>query len=182
MSSVFWVGFGPRTYGLIGETEYPAGGAWVLDITTESGSTQMFFYTAYPSVGAMWEDEPPIFGYDALTLTDSDNTAATLQSAVNDLEVVTDSTLTAFGISTNGGFSLLFGSEEWANYSFSISLPTQDDTNTDSAQLTTRSPADGILSSEDIGTVTAAIVTFIEGLDTVTACTVTQQTVTPSTL
>jgi hypothetical protein len=167
----------------IDDTEYPVGSVQILDIVTSTGNTQMVLSTAYPNPGVLWEEDPPIIGFDALTEADAYGTATTLQSVVNAFDGVTGSTLTPFSVSGGDNFSLLFDSAEWANFTFNIALPTADEvTNADSAQLMTASPADGVLSSADIAAVNAALVTYIEGLDTVTACTVTQLTVTPSTL
>jgi hypothetical protein len=130
----------------------------------------MFFYTGYPQNG-----DP-----DALTLANSDNTAAALKVAVDGLATVTASTLTLFTVS-GGSAQPLFDADKWASFIFSITLPTEFGGNSDSAQLTSASPADGKLTAADLATVTSVLVTFIETLPTVTACTVTQQTVIPST-
>jgi hypothetical protein len=183
MSNVKWTGTIPSVI-VISDTPYPNGAGAVLDIVTGSGNTQMYLYTAYPNPGFEYFDDPPVIGYDALTATDAANTAAALQSAVNDLDGVTDSTLTTISVTTGpfGNANLLFDSAGWTNYVFTITLPTQDDADTEWAALFTSSPADGMLSSDDISTITSALVSFIEGLDTVTACTVAQATVTPDTL
>jgi hypothetical protein len=181
MSAVFWSGIIPRYPFTFNNVDYPVGGGWVLDITTSSGSTQMWFYTAYPSPGAEQYADPPQYSYDALTETDSDNTADELQTAVNGLSGVTDSTLTALGITGVQGATFLFPQDDWQSYTFAITLPAQDGQTSDSAQLLTRSPADGMLSQGDIDTVTAALQTYIGGLDTVTDVDIVQQAVTPAT-
>lgn len=183
MSSVYWAQAGPRTFFNIPGLEDPApvGGCWVLDIITTSGSSQIWFSTAYPNPGVEWEADPPQFSYDALTLTDSDDTAAALKLAVDGLEQVTSSTLTAFEVSGTGGASVIFPQDEWQNYTFAITIPAQDGQTYDSALLTTRSPADGMLSQGDIDTVTAALQTFISGLSTVVSVAIVQQTATPAT-
>lgn len=182
MSAVFWTGTPPQADTVIGETSYPNGGSWVLDITTESGSTQMFLYTNYPSPGVLIEDDPPIIGYDALSEADAEGTAAALQTAVNGLASVTDSTLTKLAV-TGQGVSILFAAEEWANYQFNITLPTEfEGTNFDYAQLLTRSPADSVLAQGDIDTVNAAVNSYISGLDTVTDVDTVLSFVTPGTI
>jgi hypothetical protein len=186
MSIAKWTFAGARTSVNISGTDYPFGGGWVLDIVTNNeGNAQMLLSTAYPNPGSLWQWDPPIIGLDALTEADSDSTAATLQTAVNALDSVVGSVLTPFGTAGSQSPVLLCDASVWASYQFSITLPTTDGvggstaTDLETAQLLTTSPADGKLSAADITAVTDALVTYLLGMSTVTACTVAQNTVTP---
>jgi hypothetical protein len=147
---------------------YPA--IYVLDIVTESGDTQMVLSTAYPGGDG-----------SELVQADADATAAALETAVSGLAEVTDVTTTPFTQGETGIITVLFDTTDYANFTFIISLPTEFDSPS-SAILISASPSDGMLTSDDLDTVNAAVLTAIEGLDTVTDCTVSQLFVTPGTL
>jgi len=184
MSSVKWTQTAGRSSAEVNGVSYPVGGAWVLDIITGTGNTQMFFSTAYPSPGYMQYNDPPIYSFDALTEADSDGTAAALKTAVDALSGVVGSTLTAFSVTQGVGVHLLFDAN-WSNFLFNITLPTEisgQENGSDSAQLTTASPADGKLSQADIDTITASLVAHIKTLNTVADCSVVQSVVTPATI
>lgn len=177
MSNVKWnQGFGNNLPG-----EGQLGSSYVLDIVTDAGDTQMNLYTFYPDTG-----------FDALTAASADDTAAALQSAVNALSAVTSSVLTPLSVqgppgtvNTSAPITVLYDAAAYACWLFAVTLPTEYSEygdSSDGASLITASPADGALSAADLATVTAALVTFMESLPTVTACTVTQQSVVPGTV
>ncbi len=145
--------------------------SYVLDITTGSGSTQMFLGLSYGSTDSLGT---------GLTQTDANNTAAALRTAVNGLTGVTGSTLTA--VSAPDSYTL-FDSAAYANFQLDLEIPDSF-ANPDHVinYLVTASPADGILSSGDLSTVTAAVRTQMLGMSNVVGCTVTQLAVTPSSL
>jgi hypothetical protein len=150
MSNVKWLPGGP--------------GSYVLQIVTTSGDTSMFLATQYP-------------GDDGTSLTqaDADNTATALKTAVDGLSGVTGSTLTPL---TGLGVQCIFDSAAWANYQFTAETPSE--WGYPNIQLVAASPADGMLTSGDLTTVTSAVVSFAETLTDVTGCTVAQETVSPS--
>lgn len=150
---------------------YLGSASYVLDIVTGSGNTQMYLGLAYGSVDSLGT---------GLTQTDADNTAAAMRTAVNGLTGVTGSTLTAF---SNPGGYLLFDSAAYANFQLDLEIPDSFASPDHVLNyLVTASPADGILSSGDLSTVTAAVRTYMLGMSNVVSCTVTQLTVTPATL
>lgn len=142
---------------------------YVLDITASSGGTQMFMATLFPGGDG-----------SVLTQADADGTASALRAAVNALSGVTGSVLTTADL---GGGQPTFDSSEWASYQFMITAAGSYAGNVPGVNLVTASPADGVLSSADISTVTAAVLSYLEGMSGVTGSgTVTQQVVTPATL
>ncbi len=145
--------------------------SYVLDVTTGTGSTQMFLGLGYGAV------DPADIG---LVPADADGTAAALQTAVNELSGVTDSTLTQFQASAS---YVLFDASDYANFHFTMSATSEAfGTFSVDSFLVTASPADGVLASGDLDTVTAAIVTYMGGLSGVSDPAVTQETVVPETL
>jgi hypothetical protein len=160
-------------------SQFGSGGfsaSYVLDVATGSGSTQVYLMTNWPGDGS------------PLTQADADATAAAVQSAVDGLADVTSSVLTGLSVQGPPGtvtagppVVLLLDSADYALWLLGVTLPTEWGTSTQ-AQLLSASPADGQLSDADLATVTAALVTFLESLDTVTACTAVQQSVVPGTV
>jgi hypothetical protein len=174
MSSVKWnQGFGS----VFGSEGANSSAGYVLDVVTSSGSTQMNLSTVWP----VPDDEL------ALTQANADATAAALQSAVNSLSGVISSVLTPFSVQGPAGtvnptpnVSLFYDADSYACFLFTLTVPSEFGS-TLSAQLISASPADGKLSAANLATVTTALVTFIETLPTVTACTVAQQVIVPGT-
>jgi hypothetical protein len=180
MSAVKWtVGNLGRLSVNIGGNDYDFGSGYVLDITTASGAAQMYLAMSIPNPGTGQFSEPPVYSNSALTATDADDTADALKTAVDDLVAVTGSTLTAASATAGSGAAAQFDTAAWQNYLFTISLPTEWGPGTESAQLLVDA---GPLSSGDVDTVTAALATFLEGLDTVTGVSMAQAAVTPSSL
>lgn len=147
---------------------------WVLDIVASAGSSQMYLVTTFPNDGA------------ALTQAEASGAATAMETAVTALADVTSTTLTE--VSVSGWITayqsavLLLDSAQWQGWSFTISLPDGGfGLGWTGAYLYTASPADGKLTTADISAVTAALATYFGGLTTVTACSVAQQAVTPTT-
>lgn len=145
--------------------------SYVLDVTTGSGNTQMF-------LGLQYGPQDP--SGTGLTQTDADGTASALKTAVDGLSSVTSSAKTTY--SATDGY-LLFDSAAYANHQFDIAIP-DNFSNPDHVFgfLVSASPADGILSSGDLSTVTSAVRSYMLGMTNVVSCTVTQLSVTPATL
>jgi hypothetical protein len=146
---------------------------WVLDITTESGDTQMYLSTSFPSDGT------------ALTQAMADGIASGLQSAAEALSGVTSCAITLVSISNtsyaNGMFMMVsLDSSEWICYE-GIAL-SSGEFNTSTVLFIARYPADGILSGADISGLASGLESALSALSGVTSCTVSQNVISPSTV
>lgn len=151
------------------------GSSYAVDIVPAGGgAAQVFLNTSWPQDGS------------GLAQSDADNAAAALETAVAALSSVTSATLTTVAPSSPAPIfaapALFFNSAQYAAWIYQVSLPGAFYGGISQAYMISSSPADGKLSGTDLASVTAAVVTFCLTMATVTACTVTQQSVTPATL
>jgi len=154
----------------------PNGQTYVLDISTGSGSTQMFFSISWPSWNA-----------PGLTQGNADDAIAAVQTAVSGISGVTSVDVNPLNLLGTapvlvGSLGSLTVDGTWRPYVIALTMSIYGTVGTLSASLVAASPGDGILTSADVDSVVAAAQTVIAAYTPVTECDVYVNAVSPSTV
>jgi hypothetical protein len=150
----------------------PEQNIYVLDITTGSGTSQMYLISFSPDDGR-------------LTQGQVDDVADALQTAIEAVSGVTACDLNPMSTTMasapfTGAVDVKFDAT-WTLYGYSTTVTGHPGHG--QMYLASLAPGDGMLASGDVAGVAAAVQTAIEGLSGVTACSLASApTVTPATI